>query len=323
MVEWSPESFRTLARSFMECRIFLTGAELGLFDELAAEPRTAVELAQRIGADLRGLTVVLDALTAMELLEKEGGRYRTNPGAARLLSSQGSASVLPMVLHSADLWNRWSGLTDRVGGARERSGESRMRIFIGAMNNAASALAERIAGLVDPGPARKLLDVGGASGTYTLAFLRQSPELKATLFDRPEVVELARERLGAEGVLDRVALAPGDFHRDALPGGHDLAFVSAIIHSGGPEQNAALFRNVHQSLVPGGRVVVRDIVLAEDRTAPRAGAVMAVNWLLVSEAGNSYTYGEIKQALEEAGFGRVRLIHPDSQMDGLVEAFKP
>jgi predicted O-methyltransferase YrrM len=323
MADWSPESLRTLARSFMECRIFLTGAELGLFDELAGEARTALELAQRTGADLRGLIIVLDALAAMDLLAKDGGRYRADPKAAKLLSSKSPASVLPMVLHSADLWTRWSGLTERVGGVRERSEESRMRTFIGAMNNAASALAERIAGLVGAGPARRLLDVGGASGTYSIAFLRQSPELRATLFDRPEVIPLARERLAAEGLLDRVALAAGDFHRDALPSGHDLAFVSAIIHSNSPEQNADLFRNVHQSLVPGGRVVVRDIVLSEDRIAPRAGAVMAINWLLASPAGNSYTFGEIREGLEEAGFARVRLIHPDSQMDGLVEAFKP
>jgi hypothetical protein len=69
--------------------------------------------------------------------------------------------------------------------------------------------------------------------------------------------------------------------------------------------------------------VVRDIVLSQDRIAPKAGAVMAINWLLVSAAGNSYTFGEIREGLEEAGFARVRLIHPDSQMDGLVEAFKP
>jgi precorrin-6B methylase 2 len=323
MSDWSPEGIAELARRFMECRIFLTGAELGLFDLLASEELTTRELVDRTGANDRGLAIVLDALVAMGLLVKQGGRYHCEPSAARLLATDGAAPMLPMVLHSADLWKRWSNLTEAVGGARPETEEARLHHFIGSMNVIAQAMAERIVACVAPSDARRLLDVGGASGTYTLAFLRAAPRMSATLFDLPEVMELARERLAAAGMLERVALVPGNFHDDPLPPGHDLAFVSAIIHANGPAQNEELFRKVYAALVPGGRIVVRDIVLSSDRTRPRAGAVMAVNWLLVSEAGNSYTFEEIKDGLERAGFTRVRLVHPDTRMDGLVEGFRP
>jgi predicted O-methyltransferase YrrM len=111
---------------------------------------------------------------------------------------------------------------------------------------------------------------------------------------------MARERLSAAGVLDRVTLVAGDFYQDALPPGHDLAFLSAIIHQNSPQQNVDLFRKVLASLDPGGRIVVRDYVLSPDRTTPRSGAIFAVNMLSAGREGNCYTYSEIKEGLEQA-----------------------
>jgi O-methyltransferase involved in polyketide biosynthesis len=147
--------------------------------------------------------------------------------------------------------------------------------------------------------------------------------MRATLFDRPEVVEMARKRLGQEGILHRVTLVPGDFYHDELPHGHDLAFLSAIIHQNSPEQNLNLFSKVFRSLGPGGRIVIRDHVMAPDRTSPKEGAIFAVNMLLGTAGGSTYTYDEIKDGLTQAGFIGVRLLQAGQQMDALVEAFKP
>jgi precorrin-6B methylase 2 len=325
MDEWNEASLQELSRSFQEARLLLTGAELGLFDLLADQPLAAGEAAARLGANPRGLTILLDALSAMGLLLKEAGRYRCAPAAAAHLRSEGPESVLSAVLHQADLWRRWSRLTEIVGGAAaiDRARAMDQRAFIGAMNVSAERQADRIVALAAPGAARRLLDVGGASGTYTLAFLRAVPLMRATLFDRPAVVEMARERLGAAGMLERVTLVPGDFYQDPLPPGHDLALVSAIIHQNSPEQNVALFRKVRAALDPGGRIVIRDYVLAPDRTSPRGGALFAVNMLAAGREGNCYTYAEIQAALEQAGFTRVGLIHEGKGMDSLVEAFSP
>jgi predicted O-methyltransferase YrrM len=191
------------------------------------------------------------------------------------------------------------------------------------MHVIAAPIAPGIVALVDPAGARLLLDVGGASGTYTLAFLKAAPEMRATLFDLPEVIEMARERVGAAGMLNRVALVAGDYNRDPLPAGHDLAFVSAIIHQNSAEENVAMFRKIFAALEPGGRIVVRDHVLSPDRIKPRSGALFAVNMLVGTEGGNSYTEAEICDALTQAGFAGARIIHPDTRMDGLVEAFRP
>jgi predicted O-methyltransferase YrrM len=198
-----------------------------------------------------------------------------------------------------------------------------LKAFIGGMHVIATPLAARIIALVDPGTSRRMLDVGGAMGTYTLAFLAASQHLQATLFDRPPVVEMARKVLDEAGVLDRVTLVPGDFYVDPLPTGHDLVFVSAIIHQNSPAENVKLFRKVFEALVPGGRIVVRDHVLSPDRTQPKTGALFAINMLVAQNGGNSYTFAEIATALSEAGFEHARLLNPDTQMDGLVDAIKP
>jgi predicted O-methyltransferase YrrM len=326
----SPEDILKLARSFMGARILLTAAELNLFSLLRDQHLTSQEIARKTRTALRPLVILLDALTALDLLQKQEGAYRCSSQASAWLADGAPDSVLPMVLHMAHLWRQWSALTNIVKGVaplRDQDvgmqDEAELRAFIGAMHVVGRDRTAEIVAWVQPDQARNLLDVGGASGTYTLAFLRAVPELKATLFDRPEVIEMARERLSREGVLERVTLAPGDFYREELPPGHDLAFVSAIIHQNSPAQNLDLYRKVFRALVPGGRIVIRDHIMDADRTEPKEGAVFAVNMLVATDGGGTYTYDEIRNDLEQTGFHRISLVRKGQFMDGLVEAFKP
>jgi predicted O-methyltransferase YrrM len=330
MSDWTQETVLGTARNFMEPRVLLTAAELDLFGLLAGNPLTAEEVAGRLSADLRGTTVLLDAAAAMGLLSKADGRYSAPAEIIALLTADGERTVLPMVLHAAGLWRRWSRLTEVVLGPNASgpvgpfaSEDAQTRAFIGAMHVVGAALAPAVVARIGVGRARRLLDVGGASGTYTIAFLRASPDLRATLFDRPQVVGMAEERLRAEGLLDRVTIVPGDFYSDPLPGGHDLVLLSAIVHQNSREQNVALFRSCLQATTPGGRIVVRDHVMSPDRTRPKSGALFAVNMLVGTEGGGTYTFDELRDDLEAAGYVRVRLMEPDERMNGLVEAFRP
>lgn len=319
------DSILRTARGFRESRVLLTGVELDLFTELGRRAATAAELAALHRWKLRPLTVLLDALTAMGLLQKEGDFYRCPAEIAAELSADSPESILASLLHSADLWESWSGLTAQVAGGKPGapSRPDYLRAFIGAMHAIGRPLAPRIVAAVKPAGAKRLLDVGGASGTYTMAFLNAVPGLQATIFDLPEVIPLARERLSAAGVLDRVTLEAGDYLKDPLPGGHDLAWLSAVIHSNGPEENVDLYRKVAGALVPGGRIVIRDHVMSDDRTAPRAGALFAINMLVATRSGRTYTFREIADGLTAAGFRDVRLMQPGDAMDALVEGRKP
>jgi len=313
-------------RHYWRCRAILTAAELDCFSLLRREAMSAPDLAARLRSDIRATTRLLDCLVTFGLLEKEAGLYRTTDRGS-LLSSDHAESVRPMALHLNRLWRSWSDLSEAVSRGRnprhapvtDEGGEA-LEAFIGAMHVAGRGLAAEIAAICRPGRFRRLLDIGGGSGTYTVAFLNENPGLRAVLFDLPDVISLARARLRAEGLLDRADLVAGDFYADDLPGGCDAALLSAIIHQNGPEQNLDLFRKIRGALVPGGVLIIRDHVMDEERTAPPAGALFALNMLVATEAGDTYTFPEIRETLLEAGFRDVRLLRRGERMDCLVEA---
>ena len=329
MPAMTPDAILGLARAFMESRVLLTAVELDVFTPLAKRAMTAAQAASALGNDLRGTTTLLDALVGIGLLEKEHGLFHCPPGTAELLSRGSSASLAPMLMHSVALWRRWSALTDVVRDGkpaqppepeqRERDREA----FIGAMHTVGARMAAEVVAAIEPGDAARLLDVGGASGTYTQAFLEACPDMRATLFDLPPVVEIARRRLGPTAVIDRVAFVAGDFYRDELPRGHDLALLSAIIHQNSAEQNVELFRKIRRALTPGGRLIIRDHVMSPDHTRPARGALFAVNMLVGTHGGGTYSFEEIRGALSSAGFTAVRLLQADERMNGLVEGFTP
>jgi predicted O-methyltransferase YrrM len=327
MAAWNADRVLELSRAYWECRVLLSAAELDVFGVLASGPLDAEQVAERVGAGKRGVAILLDALAGIGLLGKQDGRYHCDADVARLLCGSGPGSVLPMVLHGAYQWKKWSNLTGIVRGeiepGRQPQTPESLRAFIEAMDVVSTPAAPVIARVVQPGAAKNMLDVGGGPGTYTAAFLRAAPQMRATLFDQPDVIEIARERLAAAGLLERVTLAAGDFDEDELPGGHDLALVSAIIHQNNHQKNVDLYGKVLRALEPGGRIAVRDHIMEAERTHPRRGAVFAINMLVSTAGGNCYTYDEIRDGLTAAGFERVRLVQPDTQMDGVVEAFKP
>ncbi|ROR01498.1 methyltransferase [Desulfosoma caldarium] len=314
-------------RSFMKSRVILTASQLDLFTLLDQTPVSAQTLAQTTGTDLRALTRLLDCLVTFDYLTKANGIYALTDKGAQF-SSKNPESVLPMVLHLAHIWHNWHHLTETVrqGSNPHRqsvvhSGPEALAAFIGAMHVVGKNLARDIAASLNLSPFKQLLDIGGASGTYTIAFLERNPSLRAVLFDLPEVLPMAQERLHAHNLLDRVRLVAGDFYVDPLPTGCDLVLLSAIIHQNSPEQNVALYRKIRDVLEPGGCLLIRDHIMEPDRIHPPAGALFAINMLVNTEGGDTYTFEETKAALHEAGFRNVAFVRKGLQMDCLVQAF--
>jgi phospholipid N-methyltransferase len=330
MNQMNAQAILELAQNFMECRILQTAAELNIFTVLAEKPRSAREVADKIGGDARATAFLLDAVAAIGLLKKHDRTYLCENSISHLLSADSPDTILPMVLHMSHLYSRWSHLPEIVKGGtstREEFDFSRngqeLRAFIGAMHSIGAPLARQIVASVGPEASRNLLDIGGGSGTYTIAFLRAVPEMRATIFDLPEVIEMARERLKKEGLLDRTTLVLGSFYEDELPQGHDLVLISAIIHSNSLEENLDLYKKAFRALNSGGRILIRDHVMEPDRVQPKDGAVFAVNMLVGTSGGGCYTYEEIEAGFLQAGFTQMRLLRKGEHMDAVVEAFKP
>ncbi len=315
-------------RGFFKSRVILTAAELDLFTRLAKGQARADDLAKELRCDQRCLTRLLDCLVALHLLSKQDGIYQTSERGA-LLSAEHPETELPMVLHINGLWETWSGLTEtlKTGENPRRKpvadrGKDSLKDFIGAMHVVGRSLSNEIADSYDLFPFKKLLDIGGATGTYTIAFLEKNPQMTAVLFDLPDVIPWAEERLGSEGLVGRVELVAGDFYHDELPRGCDLALLSAIIHQNSPQENLDLYGKIHGALEPGGKLLIRDHVMDPGRTFPPQGTLFAINMLVNTKGGDTYTFDEMKDTLEAAGFGEVMLVRKGERMDCLVEARK-
>jgi ubiquinone/menaquinone biosynthesis C-methylase UbiE len=191
------------------------------------------------------------------------------------------------------------------------------------MDVAARQLAQDISQKYNTAPYHRMLDVGGGSGAYTIAFLKQNPMLQAVIFDLAAVIPIARENVKQANLETRVSFVPGDFYVDELPRGCDLVLLSAIIHQNSPNQNLLLFQKIYRALDNNGVLLIRDFVMDSTRTKPLSGAMFALNMLVQTEGGDTYTFEEIEGSLKEAGFGDVELLAAGGEkMDQLVQARK-
>lgn len=327
--EWTALELSDLIRSYQGACILAAAAELDLFTLFAKGNFTAIEAAGKTGADTRAMTVLLDALAAMKLLLKDNEHYSVPESVSRTLSDGRPGSQLAMAQHQANCMRRWAQLAEvvktgkpvcRVPSIRGAAGDQQS--FIEAMDNISAPMADGLIGEVQPLRFSHVLDVGGASGTWTLAFLRANPAARATIFDLADVIPQARERISKAGFADRVNFVSGDFSRDALPAGADLAWVSAIVHQNSREQNRDLFGKIHAALERGGQILIRDIVMQESRTEPVAGALFAINMLVGTPLGTTFTFNELREDLHASGFDKARMLRHDEGMHSIVWAGK-
>jgi len=327
---WNVDVLLETVRGFQGACVIAAAAELDVFSALGGKPAAADALAVRIGSDPRATAILLDALVALELLTKRGDTYHVPPEVAEILTQDSPTNVLPAVRHQANCLRRWAQLARvvRTGLPAERTPSIRgeagdCEAFIGAMDNFTASIAPQIIEKLSPLRFQRLLDVGGASGTWTIAFLRAVPEAAAVLFDLPQVIPLARQRLTRAGLIDRVTLVAGDFYTDPLPGGADFAWLSAIVHQNSRRENRDLYAKIHAALAAGGVLAIRDIVMDASHTQPVGGALFAVNMLVATKGGGTFTFDEFQEDLTSAGFSDVRLIHRDEYMNSLILAKKP
>ena len=309
----SPHAVLEMAAAFQRSRVLLTAYELDLFTILGEESRSSTEIAQVLGTDERATDRLMNALCALDLLGKRDGRFSNAPIVSRLLV-RGKPEFMAGLMHMVHLWETWSTLTAAVRQGRsvverpqnmnERA-EDWLRAFIAAMHWRARQHASSVVALLDLSNVSRVLDVGGGSGAYAMAFVKAKPGLSAVAFDLPSVIPLTEEYIRRERLSDRVTTLTGDYERDVFGNGFDLVFLSAIIHSNSSSQNRALMLKGAEALAPHGQLVVQDFIVNEDRTGPPFAVLFALNMLVGTEAGDTYTESEVRLWMEGAGLRSV------------------
>jgi len=323
-----PNRILEMARAFQESRILLTGAELGVFGAIGDDTLTSADVAARIGADPRATDRLMNALVVLGLLTKDGGQFSNSPEAREFLVPGRPGYVGGALGHTSSLWHTWSTLTDAVRAGTsvvKRDDESRDRYvkpFIAAMHFNASRNAEHILPELDLTGVRRVIDVGGGSGAYSIAFCRANPDITAVVFDQPDVVPLTQHYAAEAGLSDRISTVTGDFTKDELGRDFDLAFMSHILHSNSPAENAELIRRACRALKPGGQIVVQEFVIDECRTSPPWAVLFALNMLVGTKAGDTFTESEIRAWFSDAGFTDIRRADPPGANATLLLAAK-
>ncbi len=316
-----PDDLNEMIRGFMASRAILTGLELDIFSAVG-EGKPAEQVAQRIHADSRATEVLLNSLASLKLLQKKGDVFYNSADCARFFCEGSADNARPGLLHTANLWERWSTLTDAVHAgtsvASHARGPQGVVSFIAAMDRNAKERAAAVVQAVGANGAKRMLDLGGGSGAYSIAFARAVPELNSEIMDLAEVVPLTQGHIRQARLSGRIRTRVGDMLRDPLGENYDLILVSSICHMFSVEENRTLFERAYRALARGGRFVVQDFILQPDKTGPRFAALFALNMLVGTRGGGSYSEPEYAEWLRDAGFSEIRRVHLPGPADLMI-----
>jgi 3-hydroxy-5-methyl-1-naphthoate 3-O-methyltransferase len=312
--------FETL-RAFMPSRVILTALELDVFTAIG-DGCDAEELTRRISGDARATELLLNALASLGLLQKENGNFRNTPAAARFLAEGSRDSARQAQLHTANMWKRWSNLTESVksGSPAPRDCDQRdVGSFIAAMDHGARARVRAMVQSIGVNGTRRMLDLGGGSGAYSIAFAKAAPELHSEILDMPEVAPIAQKHIADAGLSDRITVRSGDMLTAELePQSYDFVLLSSICHMFSPEENQALLARAHAALAPRGRIAIADFIIDPDKASPRSAALFALNMLVATRGGATYSEPEYEAWLKAAGFAEVRRIRMPGPVNLIV-----
>ena len=304
----NPNTIREFASSFQKSRILLSGFELDIFTNIEESGITSNQISHNLNLDEHACERLMNALVSLGFLKKQNQLFFNTAESFAFLSKK-SLDYLGGLMHSNHLWNTWSNLTKvvRTGVSAHPDeinlrGEDWLTPFINAMHDRAKKQAPQQLASIDLSGIKSILDIGGGSGSYSMEFASRKPGIEATVFDLPNVVPITKTFLEKEGFSDKVKTYAGDYTTDDLPGGFDMVFLSAIIHSNSLKVNRDLIKKCFGSLNRNGQIVIQDWIMNNDRTQPTSGAVFAINMLVGTESGDCYTEQEIIEMLRAAGF---------------------
>ena len=307
------KEIRKIWSAYQSSRILITANNYRVFDHLD-EPKTAKKLAKEIKADKRATEILLDALTGIGLLKKQKDRYKNTSSASRFLVHGQPLYQGDIIRHAENMWKSWSGLDSVLRTGRPSCGERDHESFILGMHNLAALKARDIVKEIDLSGVKRALDLGGGPGTYSIELAKKG--VHVSLFDTPETIKIAGMVIGRSATgRKNIQLHEGNFLHEDIGAGYDLIFISQILHSYSEKDNMSLLRKCRKALHRNGRVVIQEFLIDESRTVPVQGALFAINMLVNTDGGRTYSPGEMKRWLLKTGFKNV---HQKMVADGVL-----
>jgi len=322
-----------IALAHRSSAVLFAAVDLGVFTAIADEPLGAADIARACGVDADRLHYLLEACVAEGLLSRNGDAYSNTPATDAFLVRGRPAYSANGLKYAQDLYPAWNHLADLMRTGRPPmppetilgDDKEKTRAFVYAMHERARGIGSVLPHLVDLKGRKKLLDVGGGPGTYSVALIQQTPGLTSTVLDVPGVLEVARELVDASGFGDRVTLMPGDYLKSSFGHGFDVALLSGMMHRETPATCLMLLKKAFDALEPGGLVIVSDVFFEDDaKTKPPFALYFALNMMLTSDEGSAHAVTEMARWASEAGFRDVNVRElPKPNPHSLVLGTKP
>lgn len=330
----TPERIMQFVFSFAPPLILEAAVRHRVFDVLDQGPKTVEQVSAATGASVRGLRAVMNALVGLEFLAKDGeGRYRLTPESATFLVSNKPAFFGGIFRHtSKQLLPKWLEMNEIVRTGlpatainQEEEGTQFFEQFVESIFPMSYAAAETLADRLGVQQAKKpvsVLDLAAGSGVWGITLAQKSPQVRVTAVDWPGVLAVTRRMAERFGVADRFKFVGGDLMKADFGGGHNIATLGHILHSEGERRSRALLKKAFDALAPGGTISIAEFLVNEERTGPLQGLIFAVNMLVNTDEGSTYSFGDISGWLREAGFENARTVDAPGPSP-LVLATKP
>lgn len=309
---------------YWEAKIFLTSVKLDIYTPLADGPKESRVIADIIQADPAYLERLLDALVTIGVLRRSEAGYENVPQLAEFLVKTSRFYMGELMLLQDAEWDHWGKLEEII-----RSGQPPMKgnIFMNRpeLGKTVLRVLDRMAQRVAPGIADKInlsdaqtfIDIGGGAGTFSIAFCKRDAHLKGVLFDLPQTLELTQKKINNAGLAGQMSLCPGNFNQDQIPGNYDAVFLSDILHYQTDAENAALIQKLYQNCKPGGRIIVKDMLLGAEDNQPGWNAVFSIHMMVYSERGRCFKEAAVRSWLEKAGFQEITLLEKNTILSAL------
>jgi ubiquinone/menaquinone biosynthesis C-methylase UbiE len=319
----SPERIYQFAWGYSAPLILEAAIRNRVFDVLDEGPKAVAQVAAATGASKRGLTILMNALVGFEFLSKDAEqRYALTPESATFLVSTKPSFQGGIIKHcSEQLIPQWLHLNRIVAtgtpaqAVNSQQGAEFFESFVAdifPMSYQAAQVAAGALGIENSTDPVKVLDIGTGSGVWGIAMAQKSPKVTVIAVDWPNVFNVTRKMTQKFGVADRFQYVAGDLAEADFGSGYSVATIGHILHSEGRERSQHLLQKVSNALTPGGTVVIAEFLVNQERTSPLNGLIFAVNMLVNTEEGDTFSFDEIRGWLEAAGFTDVRSLEAPS-----------
>jgi ubiquinone/menaquinone biosynthesis C-methylase UbiE len=327
----TPERIMQFAWGYVPPLVLEAAIKNRVFDALDAGPKTIGEVQAATGASERGLAAIMNALVGLDFLAKDDqGRYSLAPESAAFLVSTKPAYQGGLISHcSQHLIPKWLRLNDIVRTGKpveavnqETTGAEFFQKFVTDLFPMNYAAAQTLAKhLALSGPAQ-VLDLAAGSGVWGIALAQSAENVRVTAVDWPDVISITRKTAARFGLADRFSFIEGDLETADFGSNYTVATLGHILHSEGEDRIRALLRKTFQALKPGGTIAIAEFLVNPDRRGPVNGLFFAVNMLVNTDRGTTYSFEEIGQWLKEAGFINARTLDSPGPSP-LILATKP